>query len=327
MRAVSLSAALELDARFARTPNALPASFGDGFLCKHNFVYRNIRNAAVAAGFDYTTKPPFWYEVLPLLSLAEIYRTRLIPYHDTRRALQDLERAHPKLFTLGDLRSVDFRRNHVMHESVHCVVRSLLEAAPAPEDGRARRRLDILDRLIGESAANAAETLGNAPCDADEHREMYAMNTFMPLRRPVRARLLRVLDALGFERTSKIVFFGYLFSNFLYQSLPVRQIARDVAPYVELPGNARTRRAALLLFRRGFELSIRFRVEATGAALKQAGYRGSVFGLLDFDFMQLLARCETRRRFIDDWARFLERGVGALPLSARRGGSRRRSSA
>ncbi len=327
MRAISLSAALELDARFAETPNALPANFGDAFLCKHNFVYRNIRDAAIAQGFNYTTKPPFWYEILPLLSLREIYRTRLIPYRDTRRALRDLERAHPNLFTLGDLRSVDFRRNYVMHESVHGVVHSLLKQAPSQGDEGARLRFDILDRVIGESMANAAETLGNAPCVADDHHELYVMNTFMPLRRPARARLLRVLDALGFERTFKIVFFGYVFSNFLYQELPARQIVRELAPHVQLPADARMRRAALLLFRRGFELSIRFRLEAMGATLKQAGYRGSVFELLDFDFMQLLARCETRRGLIDDCARWLERGVGARPLSARRGGSRRRRGA
>lgn len=327
MRAVSLSAALELDAGFAETPNALPASFGDAFLCKNNFIYRNIRIAAIARGFNYTTRPPFWYEVLPLLSLEEIYRTRLIPYRDTRRALQDLEHAYPNLFTLSDLRSVDFRRNYVMHESVHCIVHSMLKEAPSSEDERERLRFGILDRLIGEAMANAAETLGNAPCDANEHHELYVMNTFMPLRRPARARLIRVRDALGFEPTFKIVFFGYLFSNFLYQSLPAKRLVRDLAPHVELPANARTRRAAFMLFRQGFELSVRFRLEATGAALRQAGYRGAVFELLDFDFMKLLGRCETRRRLIDDCARVLERGVGALPLGSRREGSRRRSSA
>lgn len=325
---LSLRQALELDARHAGTPHALPVNVGDAYLCKHNFVYRHIRAAAVARGFGYTTRPPFWYEVLPLLSLQEIYRTRLIPYRDTRRALRDLERAHPGLFTLEELRSVDFRRNYVMHESVHAVVHTLLSAAPAPApaDERERIQLDILDRVIGESMANTAETLGNAPCDEAVHRELYALNTFMPLQPAVRARLLRVLDALGFEGTCKLVFFGYLFSNFLYRELPARQLARALAPYVALPAEPGPRRAALQLCRRGFELSERFRLVTMSTTLKLARHRGDVFELLGFDFMQLLARSEARRRVIDECARWLERGLRGSPRAGPRPGARRAGS-
>jgi hypothetical protein len=53
---VNLTALVELHRQYLNVPQSLPENLGDGYLCQHNTLYRNVRQRALECGTRFLMK-------------------------------------------------------------------------------------------------------------------------------------------------------------------------------------------------------------------------------------------------------------------------------
>src|SRR5688572_12952119 len=75
--------------------STLPESLGDGALYRGNAVYRAIRDAALAAGCQFTLDDDYGYFAWPLASLTRLLESKRIPYRRSYGAFAALEASRP----------------------------------------------------------------------------------------------------------------------------------------------------------------------------------------------------------------------------------------
>ena len=80
-------------------PHSLPENFGDGYLCEHNRIYRNIRKQGVSRGTAGLGGNSRWFDymVFPLVNFDELINSKEIPYIDNYSVLLRLSQKHPKM--------------------------------------------------------------------------------------------------------------------------------------------------------------------------------------------------------------------------------------
>ena len=146
---------------------ALDDDLGDAFLLRENPMYRNVRVRLRALGYRLSAQPPFAAHVLPLLSLHDIYRSRVVPYRANVDALRALERECPRVFDIEALRSAGLEPNPIVHESAHCLARERLRLLESKGRESARRHI-ALTQLV-EAYAQSVELFGAASCTTRLH--------------------------------------------------------------------------------------------------------------------------------------------------------------
>ena len=245
----------------------LEQNFGDAFLCQHNKVYRNIRLKALNLGFTYSHEQNDAYQALPLSQLSEILLTKKIPFLDNVGVLKKIEKIMPDQTEWHEL-SQNLRKNFLLHESCHAVARELAGPLPAGDFG--------LKMLIEESFANTCELLGVVDAGDSAHRIFYEWNSYTALFES-RNNIKAALDEIGKEEFFKLIFFGYLHSNFLFDRFDDLQFNKMLAMVSE-GFNAKQLKTARALLKICFTLDRNFREITTNFYLKLSG--------VDADFRQ-----------------------------------------
>lgn len=212
--------------------HALPDSIGDGYLYRHNRLFTNIREVTLRCGFGYSARATrMWkdYHALPLLSLQMILDEGVLPYCDNVAPLRRLARQNPDFtFPPGFLLD-NIRKNHVFHESAHCISHRVLSrfdnllegaAASAPEEF-------VFRNLVSEAFANASELMGSSLVGSSEqHIYFYLLNSYMGCSRESGEVIRDVTAALGLAPTIKFICLSYLFANLCYDSIPPDKMER-----------------------------------------------------------------------------------------------------
>lgn len=269
---------LEIHDRFSAL-GGLPGALGDGYLCFHNRLYRNVREAAISLGFTFSDRFAFPYRELPLFCLDDIWEQRCIPIIPNVPALRAVEAKAPTRMLFWEV-ATGIRRTPTFHEAVHCIARALVRrhaGKGTPQDGLERL---ILERLFEESCANAAEVVCVA-LGAGEMHDTFAKLNFYEVHHGVGP----TLESLGLVDTIKLLVVSHLFSNFLYDRMPAAEIQRIARRLLPTHAIRALGKAALRdVFRGALTLAPSFRVRIAGVSLKYAGLNGSVFDLLDFEF-------------------------------------------
>ena len=124
--AVPLAWLVELDNIPA--PNALENAFGDRYLYRHCPVFASVRDRALDLGYRFSAEDtPLWrdYQSLALLALHRMLAEKTIPYFDTASALRRFLDASPAMRLSPAFIAGNLKRNHVFHESAHCVAHSI----------------------------------------------------------------------------------------------------------------------------------------------------------------------------------------------------------
>ncbi len=261
---------------------------GDAALLDDNSILRHVRETLFGLGFSISASPPFDYGELPLLSLRDIYRTRVVPYRPNLAPLVKLEDECPRVFTLLDAITCGLRPNPIAHESAHCIARTFIEAE-IDESARALDRpLGVACVQLAESFANTVEAFAGLASRSDVQAALYRLNAYFA---PETARpdFSALIDEAGFAAAFATTLTAYLCANFLWREANATAIKRALS--VGAPSLVYTkalRKPVRNVFEFAMGLSPEFRLRTTSCFFKREGISRPITKLLDLDVVEML---------------------------------------
>lgn len=255
----------------------LNRNFGDSYLCSKNKIFRNIRRETLGLGYSFSLDRNDDYLALPLSQLATVLSTKKIPYIDNVSVLENIESQIPNLANWMDIRD-SFRKNFVFHESCHAVARKY-----------AVGENPILDMLIEESFANTCELLAVVEAEQYAHKIFFEWNSYSALHE-ARTNLKNAMEEFGPAVFFKYVFFGYLHSNYLRNSIDETQLTRvlKIASKTEL--SAKQLKTLKALLKICFTLDSGFKEVTTGFYMKLRGVETDHSQLAKQDFLVIFEK-------------------------------------
>jgi len=266
---------------------ALKQNLGDGYLLRHNPIFKQIRQQALDAGYRFSANRFQDYDVLALTQLPQILKSKTIPFRDNVRPLRKIEDMAPKAFLFSQVPALT--PNRLFHESAHAIAHSALAK-------RARRseKEQILSILTEEAFANACESLANAYSVNPLHDEFLHQNSYIMEKPKTRESLRRALTAVGRTPTFAVLFFSFLHANFLRS----RITSRDFNRVMDLLGlstslSAELRRPLRAVFRVGLDLDPEFTQFTNAFCLRLGGFKKPLHRLLEFDFISIIEKSPT----------------------------------
>lgn len=295
-----LSQLLKAD-RLSFSPESCRDVLGDAYLLKHNVIYRRLRRAVVARGYSLVCAWPE-YTAFSLSQLENVLARREIPVIFNRNVLEQIERRTLSRMRVGDL-PASMSSFH-LHESAHGVADELCAELP---EGSKRAR--VLRKLMGESFANACESLASALAHNEEHRAFLQINCYM--KDSVNSRKLknRLIRTIGLRQTFYLAFYSYLYANFLFASFSPNLAAQILEDH--MPGHGLSRgilNDCVRFMEIGLELNTGFRVQTNQFYFSCNGCKGDLLKMLDFDFYDIIRRRDVYRDAVEDMADVIEHG-------------------
>ncbi len=136
-----------------------------------------------------------------------------MPFVDNTSLLARLAQQNPEFAVSAAFLSGSLRRNYLLHESAHCIAHSVLSAMPTLGDGEDAGAGDrfVLEALLGESFAMAAEKTAWALAHSPTHVFLYSLNSYTANDPEVR----RIADE-AIALTSAATVFRLAFITFFY---------------------------------------------------------------------------------------------------------------
>lgn len=249
---------------------SLSDSFGDSYLMEHNSIFRKIREMALQFGFQYSnlTNPP--YEILPLVQLENILKSRTLPYRNNFSILQSLESTHANRFFWDDLTD-QFKRSYHFHESCHAVARATRQLIWKNEQKNSKEA-EILQLLCEESFANACEFMGLIDCHDQTHKIFYECHSYI-CHFEARSLLNELSSVIGMRSVFEFLILSYLFSNYLRDSLSEKDLP-EILELLKISKSLSQKEVKKLrsLSKFSFELNSRFRYVTTNFYLQFLGF-------------------------------------------------------
>ena len=286
---------LELHSKF-KPEGFLQDNLGDGCLIETNRIYRAIRKASLQQGLVFSSEFNSDYLALGLTQLENILSAKKIPYFDNISILKKVEKNIPET-TMWDEVIDNLKKNNVFHESCHAVAR--VEALKTLKVD-ANQDYKVLRLLLEESFANTCELLGIIDVQDSAQKIFYEISSYIYVYE-ARTHLLSAVKELGLQSVMKIFILSYLHSNFLYDNLSEKEFFR-ISRYA-LDGKAleiKSSKNLKALVRISFELNPRFRTLTTGFFMRLQGVKGHPESLTDFDFMSLLEKDPSYKKFLNE---------------------------
>ncbi len=259
---------------------SLRTNLGDGFLYHYNPVFRNVRRLFLNLGYRFTTKDFCQYQTFPLIALPAILKAKCVPYSDNYTALARIECKSPGRFNMDTV--LVPKGNYLLHESCHCVADAVFDSLSGPKG-------IILRSILCESLANAVEAFACINVKENVHRTLYNFNSYTHAARndPQIGTINRALLSAGPANTFKVLFFSFVYANFLYKKI-------DEHRFQEVIGLLRINSAKTLfpVFRLGVRnLDFSFRVKTSGFYFRHFhGLHRSIYALTQFDFVRVLEK-------------------------------------
>ena len=290
---LSLADLLELDSRF---PNkaALPDNFGDRYLYANNYVFKNIRDLSLKAGFTYGPPEKINYLCGPYACLGRILRTKMIPYAPTTPHLEEVDSDCPGKITMEDLQNnmAIVRVNPLIHEAAHAISHTLIPPATNPKT-RANPT-QILRHHLAESFALTVELMGRLPINSEVHLLFFWKNAnvlWRPNDESLMLSLYRLQASHGFDHAYKLVMISYLYSLCLYDGIGaaqkerIRKVMKSNAPW-----DPEELGALKFILPYCFGLNRVFRLTTSEFYFKQRGIESDIQKIHDFDPLLVLSR-------------------------------------
>ncbi len=267
-------------------PACLERSVGDGYLYVNNPFFRRVRDAALGAGFRFSTRDPGGYFGFPLLGLDKVLESRQIPFRDNLTALEQLEAFRPGFFGLRDLTENRPTPNYTLHEAAHAVAyheafgkRCVREAFTDPKA--------LLLVITGEAFAMTAEYLAACAVQGPVAGWLFSINSY---RRRTQAKrpIGELIGNLGQPRVIWALLGAFVQSNFLRDTLSRRELQHIMAHCPE--GSSADLQAEFGKLRssvaRAMQMSPEFRYETARLFLTKFGYPRKIENLLGVDPFQ-----------------------------------------
>jgi hypothetical protein len=233
MNVLPLRTLLATHDRFS-APHALPRALGDGFLYAFTPPFAAARDLALEYGYEYVEQESeLWhdYQAIPLLSLRTILERKAIPYFDNVSVLRRLSESRPDLRLPGRLIYESLKRNHVFHETCHCIAHERLREHP--EVFQFLRSADerfVMDSIMQEASANAAERVLSMLPPSPSYAFFWNLNTYMPYAQKHREFCETLARELSQAQTFELAFFRYLGLNLQVPKEELRDVIAAAAP-------------------------------------------------------------------------------------------------
>lgn len=269
--------------------NSLRDNLGDGFLLKHNLIFRNIRTAALKRGLRFTSDRFHDYDVLPLTQLPKILASKTVPYLPNVHPLQEIETAMPGVFELNE--TPPLRANYVLHETAHVLVRMLRLERLGEAGGSSieQQRELALYVMMEEAFANAAESLLSAYADSAIHDELLARNTYIFEKPNTRKRMHAAIKLVGLKSTFRLIFLSFVFSNFMKEKVSVaewKRVMKIALRNEEKKISDRDQQMLRTVFDGGFDLDPLFITLTNSFCLRMMKITVGLDRLFAFDFLK-----------------------------------------
>lgn len=279
---MNLSDLLKTHERYT-TRSALSGNLGDGYLLKHNPIFRAIRKAVAQAGFRLIDQRFHDYDALSLTQLPHILKKKKIPYCNNVNALKEIEKRAPHVFRWAEVPPL--KSNYVMHESAHGVARSLQNRFFKIRKTNARQKKQelILNTLIEESFANSCECIANLYADSDFHDEFLFKNSYIMENETDRKHLRKLAKKVGHRSLFRLLLLAYLFSNFQKTRIEDDEFKR-VLRFVGINEVSGVKR----VFQIGLRLDPAFTMFTNAFCFRLMGVKENLRQALDFDFLAFL---------------------------------------
>lgn len=274
---MKLSNLLEYHRKYAN--DGVVRSFGDGFLCAKNRIYRRARERAIHAGFIFSDKQNDAYRALPLSQLDQILRAKSIPYIDNVTVLEEIESKIPRATDWSEI-SDNLKGNNILHESCHAYAREQLKGLDAS-----------LGLLMEESYANTCELLTILDADDQVHRIFIELNSFVYML-DARVHLINAANEIGVEALFRYLFLSYLHANYLRQQVDFEGTLKLAVKKTIHPAMEKSLRQ---LSKIAFQLNPRFREVTTQFYFKLHGIQPR----LDIDFLKVIESSKIARDFLE----------------------------
>lgn len=273
-------------------PESLHDNVGDGYLLKHNLIYRHIRSAAIQMKVGYSSQRFHDYDVLPLTQLPKILEENTVPYLPNVNALLEIEEKVPDHFELND--TPPLRANYVHHETAHCLARMIRIEHIQEKGGKSlesQRELALLI-MLEEAFANASESMLSAFSDGGLHDDFLLRNTYIFESPATRKNMKALMKLIGLQATFKTVLISFLFANFQKEKATSAELKRvmaiifkdDPSRFVKL--GDRDFNLLRQVFQGGFDLDPQFTIRTNGFCLQLMGITANPKTLFSFDFLK-----------------------------------------
>lgn len=245
-----------------------------------NPVYRNIKNYALKIGCKYTEA---WtqYLLMPFHALGDIVATKTIPYVPSGRLIKGVEEKRENALTTEDM---SIPESYHLHEAAHVIAEHLFAGSRFTDP-----REKILKTIVCESFANTVDALACVFATDEVHQFFLQHNCYMhPSKKNVDV-MVRLLKNLGPRATFIFTVVAYMHANFLQEEMSsprlIKELGARYAPEVKVSG--KILKDCEALGKIAEKLDPLFRIQTTQMYLKLEGYRGEIYELLDFPFMEV----------------------------------------
>ncbi len=289
----------------SQASNSLKLSIGDGFLIKHSFIFRNIRNETLKLGFSYTNEDFCHYNVMPYLSLPAILRDKRIPFFDNVTVLFDIEEKLPNRFFCDEIPMI--KPNYCLHESSHCIADSVLQNISFEPEFFSAEQAQVFKLIMAESFANSVESLTNLTNTCGSQKLFFDLNSYVTHDDETEVFFRKAKDLLGFEYLYGVVYASYILSNCLQPYADPRKLAsilQQLIPDSSLLKKANESSAVRKVFDHSLDLGIDFREHTTEFFCAMMGTKTKVRKLLNIDLSQLLKETNILQTFINSTRHF-----------------------
>lgn len=277
----------------ANHPSGISHNLGDSYLCQQNKIYRNIRETALKQGCKYSCEPSSAnqaYQALPLSQLNAILESKTIPYLDNVSVIKQLEAQIPGVTQWDDI-SDNLRKNFLFHESCHAVARAL-SIGLKTEDR-------VLNMLLEESFANTCELL--AVMDANElaHRVFYDRNSYTALFEE-KTNLKNLQKEIGEEIFTKLIFFGYLHSNYSFSNMDENHLNRVLKLVTQQMFSLKQIKTIKAILKICFTLDSRFKEVTTRFYMRLNAINIDYNKLCDLDYFESFEKHKKYNEYVKD---------------------------
>ena len=219
---------LKLDDQYS-DPSALADSFGDRFIYSHNYVFRNIRDLVLKAGYRFDASDEMNSRCGPYTVLQKIIDTKTIPYMPTFKHLSQLQKTVNGPLIFDHVLQGLTNYNPTLHESAHGICHTLLPPSRDPLDRS--HSAQILKHHLGEAFALTSEVMASQQTNSRIHDIFFHMNSHRRILSykvsnkdlKLKLALFRLQDSHGFAHVFKLIMITYLYSLCLYQNIGAQE--------------------------------------------------------------------------------------------------------
>lgn len=217
---MNLESLVRLHKHYLEVPQSLPENIGDGFLCEHNLIYKNVRKYGLSCGTTFNSKRNTrWndYMVFPLVNFDELLQKKEIPYVDNYNVLARLSSKYPTLGLPEKFIRDVLKRNYLLHETCHCIAQDYLTNTSLVKSFGidSEKSIKLFDSLLGESLANSIEVAAIISVNNPTHIMLYVLNSYIPYSADYYKLVNNTVDQIGILNFLRVAFVSFFFNNLL----------------------------------------------------------------------------------------------------------------